>query len=130
MNNQQKTCLNVWLLKCAKAKNYECKQTPNSTSQQTCDVQVQHEKVEKVMMFKFDLWNVKTKKTTMFKVDLITPLPKKHINYNLTWIPNTKFKSVFLKNTWTRNHYNKRCPCMLSDFTRFWMNSLVVINRD
>jgi len=39
-------------LKCAKAKNYECKRTPNSTSQQTCDVQVHHEKVEKVMMFK------------------------------------------------------------------------------
>jgi len=28
------------------------------------------------------------------------------------------------------NHYNKRCPCMPSDFIRFWVNSLVVINKD
>ncbi len=26
------------------------------------------------------------------------------------------------------SHYNKMCPCMPSDFTRFWMNSLVVMN--
>jgi hypothetical protein len=22
-------------------------------------------------------------------------------------------------------HYNKKCPCTLSDFNRFWVNSLV-----
>jgi hypothetical protein len=27
-------------------------------------------------------------------------------------------------------HYNKRCPCTPSDFTRFWVNSLVWINED
>jgi len=27
-------------------------------------------------------------------------------------------------------HYNKRYPCMSSDYTRFWMNSLVVVNKD
>jgi hypothetical protein len=27
-------------------------------------------------------------------------------------------------------HYNKRCPYMPSDFTGFWVNSLVVVNRD
>jgi hypothetical protein len=27
-------------------------------------------------------------------------------------------------------HYNKRCPCKSSDFTRFWVNSLVVVTRD
>jgi hypothetical protein len=27
-------------------------------------------------------------------------------------------------------HYNKRCPCTPNDFTRFWVNSLVVMNED
>jgi len=27
-------------------------------------------------------------------------------------------------------HYNKRCPCTPCDFTRFWVNSLVLINVD
>ncbi len=27
-------------------------------------------------------------------------------------------------------HYNKRCPFTPIDFTRFWMNSLVVVNGD
>jgi hypothetical protein len=27
-------------------------------------------------------------------------------------------------------HYNKRCPCMPSDFIGFWVNSLVVMNQD
>jgi RPA family protein len=81
---------NVWLLKCAKVKNYECKKPLNSTSQQTCDVQVQHEKVEKVMMFKFDLWSVKTKKTTKSKVDSITPFPK---IYKLEFNLNSKLKT-------------------------------------
>ncbi len=27
-------------------------------------------------------------------------------------------------------HYNKRCPCTPSDFTEFWLNSLVVMNED
>ncbi len=27
-------------------------------------------------------------------------------------------------------HYNKRRPCMSSDFIRFWMNSLVLVNKD
>lgn len=26
-------------------------------------------------------------------------------------------------------HYNKRCPCTWNDFNRFWLNSLVVVNR-
>ncbi len=33
-------------------------------------------------------------------------------------------------NTFITNHYNKRCPYMSSDLTRFWMNSLVVVNRN
>jgi len=37
--------------------------------------------------------------------------------------------STYMKNWrgWRRfcNHYNKRCPHMPSDFTRFWVNSLV-----
>ncbi len=28
------------------------------------------------------------------------------------------------------SHYNKRCPCMLSEFIRFWVNSLVLVNGD
>jgi hypothetical protein len=27
-------------------------------------------------------------------------------------------------------HYNKKCPCTPSDFTRFRVNSLVVVNGD
>ncbi len=27
-------------------------------------------------------------------------------------------------------HYNKRCPCTPSDFTKFWVNSLVLVNED
>jgi hypothetical protein len=27
-------------------------------------------------------------------------------------------------------HYNKRYPCTPSDFTRFWVDSLVVMNGD
>jgi hypothetical protein len=28
------------------------------------------------------------------------------------------------------SHYNKRCPCTPTDFTGFWVNSLVVVNED
>jgi hypothetical protein len=33
-------------------------------------------------------------------------------------------------NTKLTQHYNKRCPCTPSDFIGFWMNSLVVMNKD
>jgi hypothetical protein len=25
-------------------------------------------------------------------------------------------------------HHNERCPCMPSDFTRLWVNSIVIMN--
>jgi len=27
-------------------------------------------------------------------------------------------------------HYNKRCPYTPSDFIKFWMNSLIIVNKD
>jgi hypothetical protein len=27
-------------------------------------------------------------------------------------------------------HYNKKCPCTLSDFIKFWVNSVVLVNGD
>jgi hypothetical protein len=38
--------------------------------------------------------------------------------------------NVFLFLVEIEFHYNKRCPCMPSDFTGFWVNSLAIMNKD
>jgi len=64
----------------------------------------------------------------------------KYIDYNhptYCWTTTSSTKYIDYNHPtycWTYSnlciHYNKRCPYTLSDFTRFWMNSLVVMNGD
>ncbi len=56
-----------------------------------------------------------------------------HSNFNLLPSFLTHFAQIPWKDHWIYReciHYNKMCPYMLSDFTRFWVNSLAVVNGD
>jgi hypothetical protein len=43
---------------------------------------------------------------------------------------NCKENGKSLAKSWSLNYYKKKCPCMPSDFTGSWMNSLIVLNWD
>lgn len=40
------------------------------------------------------------------------------------------FYQNFHRFTHGSKHDNKRCPCMPNDFTEFWVNSIVIVNKD
>jgi hypothetical protein len=51
------------------------------------------------------------------------------LNGELCYMFNFVFATPIIR-TWSLCHFNKKCSCMSSDFIGFWVNSLVVTNRD